>query len=245
MPRGQNLFPGNRRAVPKQKGIWILSCMLGEVCVTNRGRFRKPHVQTDARMLLTSVGSDSGAFVPRIRRNRKGSGCSTDPKSTCLACWGLSRGTVLALKSVQSLSSAVTSQRCQSRRRGKAYELQGEEEMASPSSPWCLNVKAKTWMEPAEDFHGSVVSLRACPVTPLLGFQVTALEIPCLGATWAKGHLQCWSCSCPCCWLSLYEDDAVLHSWICVSLQDARVQLQAGVLPSSRLDGFLQPHLIV
>lgn len=86
MPRGQNLFPGNRRAVPKQKGIWIFSCMLGEVCVTNRGRFRKPRVQTDAQMLLTSVGSDSGAFVPRIRRNRKGSGCSTDPKSTCLAC---------------------------------------------------------------------------------------------------------------------------------------------------------------
>lgn len=32
-------------------------------------------------------------------------------------------------------------------------------------------------MEPAKDFHGSVVSLRACPVTSLLGFQVTALEI--------------------------------------------------------------------
>lgn len=37
-------------------------------------------------MLLTSVGNDSKFFVPRIRRNRKGSGCSTDPKSTCLAC---------------------------------------------------------------------------------------------------------------------------------------------------------------
>lgn len=79
--------------------------MLGEVCVTNRGRFRKPHVQREAWMLLTSVGSNSGPFVPRMRRNRKGGGCCTDLKSIFLACWGLSRGAVLALRSVQSLSS--------------------------------------------------------------------------------------------------------------------------------------------
>lgn len=98
-------FSGNRRAFPKGKGVWILLGMPGKMCVTNRGRFRKPHVQTDAWMLLTSVGSDSGAFVPRMRRSRKGSGCYADLKSTCLACWGLNKGTVLVLKSVQSLSS--------------------------------------------------------------------------------------------------------------------------------------------
>lgn len=42
------LFLRNMRTVPKLKAVWIFSCMLGEACVTTRGRFKKTTVQTDS-----------------------------------------------------------------------------------------------------------------------------------------------------------------------------------------------------
>lgn len=223
------------------KGIWILLGMLGEVCVTNRGRFRKPHVQTDAWMLLTSVGSNSGPFVPRMRRNRKGSGCCTDLKSIFLACWGLSRGTVLALRSAQSLSSTCDQPEVPEPSWGQSTRAAGRGGGSLIFITWMLECEDKDLNGASKILPWQCCLPQSLPSHPFAG----------ISGDWSGNSLS-WSHVSPsagaaavpaagCHCLRMMQ----CHTRICGSLQDARVQIQAGGLPGSRLDWFLQSHLAV
>lgn len=116
-------------------------------------------------MLLTSVGNDSKSLVPRIRRNRKGSSCSTGAKRTCLACW-MSRETLLASKSVRTSSSACNRPEVLNQLLGKAARAAGSkgDGLCIISTHQC-HQQGEAQTEPATDFHGNAGEHQTCLLT--------------------------------------------------------------------------------
>lgn len=107
----------------------------------------------------------------------------------------VSRETLLASKSVWPWSSTCNQPKVPEQLPGQSSKSWGGAETMvfisnpPPSSPG-------GGLNGASDyFCGSAGTRRACPLTAPLGFWLTGLlEIPSLGATWAKSHVRCWSC---------------------------------------------------
>lgn len=149
--------------------------MWGEACVTTRGCLKETTVQTDSEMLLTSVGNDSKSLMPRIRRNRKGSGCSTGTKRPCLARW--TRNTpclkectdlILNLQPAKGSEPAAgqSSKSCGERRRRPSYPSAG----GGSDGQRLISVAVLLSTKPA------------CSPLRVAGFRMTGLAIPCHGA---------------------------------------------------------------